>query len=528
MQRTNGRPAGDGHVAIADVCNLESIFRNKLLVGGVFLAGALATLIFLFVRSRAFESDSRLFVRETVTIDPTAAAADTMVKVTESQQREIQSSLDLLSSRGLLETIVDRLGPEYILAYEEPSRVDENGDPTAEKRFTLPDIGGAVTAIKTALAPFNLADLPNPRAKAIEQLSKSIEVSSEDKSNVVSIAVQGESPYQAQKTCETLLDVFAEMHLDAHRVPGALEFFETQTAHVKAELDEKTAELRDLKNGCAITSVEDSRRVLADKLREVELAILTASAGQFSSQAKIDGMVTMLDRVPETIIAEEVSGLTNTARDVMRGQLYNVEIKNADLTSYSENHPEVVRRKRQLEEAKTVFGGEDVQPQVKRAVNVSHQQLDLARMLEQAEADAMKARTKRLLEQRESISREVRQLNEREVAIRDLERSVALLDTKYRRYMTSQENARIDLQAKQLSSVNVVQTPSFNDDPVDLSNSLLFLAGMLGSLMAAVAAAIGLEFLRNDISNARDVERELGMPVLATIPAGRRQRIVLN
>ena len=526
MRSSNGRAMGDGHVAFADVCNLESIFRNKALVALVFLIFIAGTMSILWLRDRSYESDSRLFVRETVTVDPTASTAGGNVTASDSQQREIQSVLDILTSRGLIADVVDELGPTHILDYR---REEADGESESSVLPNL-DIGQAVARLKVALAPLKLTDPPNERAKAIEVLSKSIQVAAEDESNVVTVTVEGRSPFEAQETCEVLLKTFLKTHLDAHRVPGALEFFESQTAAVKSDLDAATSQLRDLKNDCALTSVDASRTVLNEKLREVELEFLLASTTKFASEAKRQSMMSTLADVPETVIIEELTGLVNTAKDTMRGQLFGVELQKADLATFTPNHPEVRRQRRKLDEAKSVFGGQSVAPQLKRSINETHQQLDLARMLEQAETVAQTARLEKLSELRTSILREMRQLNEREIAITDVERTVELLDAKYRRYVASQENARIEsaLQEQQLSSINIVQPPTFNDDPVDFGNSFLFVLGTLGALVGSVFSAFGLEYLRNDISSESDVERELGLPVLATIPAAKRQRIVLN
>ena len=133
-------------------------------------------------------------------------------------------------------------------------------------------------------------------------------------------------------------------------------------------------------------------------------------------------------------------------------------------------------------------------------------------------------------EQRTQIEEEIRNLNAREVALIDLQRHVDVLDAKYRRYAESLEQARVDeaLERDRLSSVNIIQAPTLNDDPVDFSNSLIALGGLIASVFAAIGAALGIEFLRHDIRSKTDVERQLNLPVLADVPFSRRQRVRLS
>src|SRR6185369_7902508 len=76
-------------------------------------------------------SQSKLLLRlgrENVVLDPTATFGQTAVSVPQSRENEINSALEVLKSRPLIEQVVDSVGPGAILGREPPH---EPGAPPA-------------------------------------------------------------------------------------------------------------------------------------------------------------------------------------------------------------------------------------------------------------------------------------------------------------------------------------------------------------------------------------------------------------
>jgi uncharacterized protein involved in exopolysaccharide biosynthesis len=515
---------------LLDVCSLESVFRNKwwaLLAVGAVLA---ATFLFLSVRERTYRSYATIFVRlgrESVTVDPTAAATGQVLTLSDSQQRAIQSTLDIFGSEWLLEYIVDQMGVDQVLNYQDP---DDAAEPAESQVGGWAEKAGEMKAkFREALVPLKLADPPHPRSKAIETLGKSIAVGAEDESNVVSLEVRASSPRQAQKIAELLLDGFQDRHLMAHRSPGSFEFFAEQTVQTKRELDEAMQKLQASKSEAGVASIDAQKQVLSDRMREIQLEMLRASAQQEATIAMSENMTRALQEMPEYLTQSEVTGVTNTSRDTMRAPLFEAELQKAELRSvFKDEHPLVKKADEQVRQAKSVYQDEEVNPQITRALNDARQTLVMELVREQAALASTRARLEELASQQDELRTEITQLNLSEATIVDLQRQVDVLDAKYRRYVDSLEQTRIDqaLEQERFSNVNVIQPPSISDDPVDFSNSLIALGGLFAAVLAGLSAAFGMELLRNDLSTPFDVHRELGLPVLATIPASREQRVV--
>lgn len=520
-------PRQQSSASFADVCTLESLFRHKVIASSVFFLGLALTLLFLFARDRSFESISRVFIRtgrESVADASTTVTGQTL-PISDAQKREMQSVQDILRSQIMYETILEKVGIDQILNYS-----DEFTDENASSPW-VQNLKERVSELRSVLASVRLADPENRRAKALELLSKQIKISVEENSNIASIRVRSESPKLSQQIGEIILNRFRELHRDAHRAPGEYGFFTEQLEIVKQQLDEAMCKMRDSKNASGFSSIADQKLVLTERMKGIDVGILASMSDMKGTEAKIGEMESTLESLPERVLASEVDGLTNTSKDEMRGRLYGLEVEHAELLArYTPSNPLVVLKKKQMADAQKLFGNEEVAIQKTTAVNTTRQEVRVQHLLSKAEGAGVAARVSELEKQRLTLLEEIREVNRKELELTTLQREIDMLDLKFRKYSESLEQARIDeaLQRDNLSSINVIQPPTFNDDPVDFSNTLVAVVGLLGSFLGAIGIAFGSRYLRNDLATSEDVERELGLPVLGAIPASRQKKVQFN
>ncbi len=505
--------------------SLESLFRYKWLAMSALIGVLLLTAAFLAVRKRDYHSLARLFVRlgrESVTVDPTAVTTGQVMMMTQSQQRQIQSVMDLLAARVLFERVVDEIGPERVLDWPKESDSDSSA--------FLKNLKAPLANLREQLVAYKLADPMSEREEAIKELSESVNVSSEPDSNVVSVAVRAHDPEQARVLAASFVDNFRQLHMLAHRSAGSFEFFESQSKVVKQQLDAAIDRLRDAKNQASFASVDGQRLVLEGRLLALQQDLQNSQAALQGAVARERSMRESLSELPEMVVVEEVAGLTNTAKDQMRAELYRKQLDKAGIESrFTENHPFRAQIQQELAIASEVYGGENDLSQQKTGINTAHQEFKVALLTEQAAIAAEAARVEEMLSLKGSLRKEIEELNRQEAIVRDLQREVDVLDGKYRTYVESLEKTRIDeeLDRVRLSSVNLVQDPTFSDDPIDFSNTMVAVAGLMMALMAAPFTAFACAFFNNRLSTAEDVERELQIPVFLTIPDSRQQRIAV-
>src|SRR5438132_8696239 len=201
--------------------------RKMLLFSGVVLALVAA---FTLLTPRAYRSQAKLFVRlgrENVTLDPTATFGQApVVAVPQSRENEINSVVEILRSRSLLDAVVDHVGPAALLGEgglkeADPGKSESDEKATRKERTPQED---------------------NARRKLAKQLT----VEAVKKSNVILISYDGPSPEVAEAVVACLVRFYLDQHVRLNRTPGAHKFLTEQTSQARAELLKAEGRLRDL------------------------------------------------------------------------------------------------------------------------------------------------------------------------------------------------------------------------------------------------------------------------------------------
>lgn len=243
-----------------------------LTVLGLTLGLAVLAMIFL---PRAYESEAMIFVklgRETVSLDPTATTGN-RISVLESRDNEINSIRDMLYSRGIMEKIVDRIGPEVILGDAE----------LTDERFEASEFPAE-------------GDFKNsPRQKAIKQLVEDTYVISSRKSSVLVLSAEASSPELAQTILREYLDVYQMMHTEAHQTPKSNEFFKEQARLLQGQWQESMKALQIAKEEAGVVSIEGARENLKEQTNAVQSSLMSAESRLASTQA----MLNKFDRLIE-------------------------------------------------------------------------------------------------------------------------------------------------------------------------------------------------------------------------------------
>ena len=466
-----------------------------------------------FMYPRTYSSEARLFIRlgkESVTLDPTATTND-VVNVNESRESEINSELEILRARVLLEDTVERLSADDVLSpHEATGLFSVVVTPLGWcRRLVSGDISGA--------------------ERAVNKLEKSIVVSSPRKSNVIIVKCKAADPRYAQQVLSAFLDCYLMRHVQANRTAGSYEFFVDQAELLRDQLSKAQDELRDEKNRNGFASVEGHRANLEQQANLVDVAFLESQRAMASSEEKILALRRLLQDLPQHELAEE-SVMPSAAADIMRNELYKVQILEQEAKArFTDEHPHIVALRRQVEETRKILAAEEAsRKQPTHKLSEIHQAVEKDLMEVQANLAAQKAEAAALGRQSDAVQAKLRALNDTEVQIAGLTREAGLIEDSYRTYVTNREQARIDgaLESGRISNVNIVQPASFVAKPSSPSMMLAFVMAAALATFAAVAVAFLSEHGDRSLKSADETEQALGLPVLFSVPRRSRQSLV--
>ena len=504
---------------------VQILFRHKgkvLLWTGFVAVLCVGAILFL---PRKYESEAKLFLklgRESVTLDPSATTGTT-IQVQESRENQINSTGDMLKSRALLERVVEKVGPKLIL--EGPAGAAAPAGPPATGFVAV------VSGVVNHFPSIRVFPPVSPTEAAVSKLSDSIYTTVARNSSVINVGCTAKTPRLAQQIMQAFLDAYQEQHRAANHTSGSLEFFNTQTAQLKQQLDVAIGKLRDAKNQSGIIAMSVEQQALQTQRTQIEAAALAADSTLSATEASLARLRESLKELPEQITTQQITG-PNTAADGMRQELFKLQISLRELeVKLGEAHPLVQTKREQAQQSEAILNTQAPErTQRTTGINTSRQTLDLDLRRAEASAASLRAKTGTLNAQYAALQQRMRALNEHEVRISELSRQKAIAEVSYRTYVEHLEQARIGeaLEASRISNVNVVQPPSLVEQPISPKPLSIIGLGFFTVAFGSLGLAFGSEYLDNSLKNAAEIESHLNLPVLVSIPRTRSNHVLMH
>jgi uncharacterized protein involved in exopolysaccharide biosynthesis len=358
---------------------------------------------------------------------------------------------------------------------------------------------------------------------------KSLEIETQKNNNTISLSFEEKSPKFAQTVLAALIDLYLEKHINIHRTAGSYEFFQRQAEQLRANLSTMEEGLRSLKNRSGVSSLEEQRRVLLTRTGSLQQESEATQAALAISQSKVRTLEEKLAKLSPSLVTQETTGTGNYGADLMRARLYELELKEQELLSKYTESSELVREvRRQKAEAQAVLAKEETtRTHVTTGVNTVHQQMSLALLTEVANLSSLQSKAGVLKGQLADAQRELRELNDTEVRMVNLQRELALQEAKYKKYSENLEQARIDqaLEMNKISNISVVQPATASSKPVKPNKAITLGLGLILGLLGGIGLAFFSDYLDHSLKSPQELQERVEIQILASIPYSRKRQI---
>ena len=497
---------------------LESVFRHRfklLLYNLLIILGVIALILWA---PRKYGSQAKVWLkigRQNMRLDPTATMGSTIGVQRTTQEDEIRSVLDVISSRGVVETVVDKLSPEVVLGDAPlPGQSPSQPNPLAPLLKSI-----------SSLNPLGQIDPIGPREKAVRHIERDLKVSAQRKSNVVSINYVAKTPLLAQTVVEEILQSYRHRHNQIHQTKGSQSFFKNQKALLRQRVEDCANAVKAAKDDIGVASIAGQKAMIEEEMLAVEREKLTTNQKLSESKALVDELVSLIASNPEYIQAEERS-VPNTGRDSLRGQLYSLQVQRMKLEqTYSEDNPLVqAARAREAKASSMITQDEERRSETVTSLNKIHQDLALDLAKAKAKIAGQTALLSTLGEQEEAIRERMAGLNKSEIALAELERELRMAESNFVSYSEKYEDARVDeaLNQSAISNIGTAQEPTYQEKPVSPSLLLLLAFGAAAMVCGSVAiTGFCHAIFDRDLMNERDADdlsQVLKIPVVVAVP----------
>ena len=469
---------------------------------------------------KAYRSYGKLFVkmgRENVMLDPTATVGEaSRITVPQQRETEINTVVEILNSRMLVEKVVDSIGPDAVLGppEEEPQSEEK---PTNKSVEWLKAQAGMVPVER--------------KEKAVLKVLSSLSSEGVRRSNVVSLHYESEDATKSQRILDEIIQTYLKEHIRLNRTPGANEFLVQQTAELREKLTIAEEKLRKTQEETGLFSPVEQRTEAVNRIARLEDQLLNASAGIAAARGEILGLDEKLSTTPKTNVTT-TTGLGHAATDSMRARLFELELTEKQLlTELHPSHFRVQQVQEQLKAARKALASQssDRASQVEQTSEI-YQALEMDLSKKAPMIASLEQKISILQQQIKDEKDNLANISKNQLKLGELEREVNLLDNNYRTYLTNLEQTRIDeeLEKQRISNISVIQPASLNRKPV---SPQLFMNVLLGFIFAATGSmglALACEFFDHTLKSPEDIEKQLEIPTLGAVPQLRRRELILT
>jgi capsular exopolysaccharide synthesis family protein len=359
-----------------------------------------------------------------------------------------------------------------------------------------------------------LANLPSskglPAAKAsvdgaAEALRSRLSVAPVKDSRLTQVTLRDSDPDRAQRLLTTLLEVYVDQNLDTSldSANKTAEWLDTQLDKLKTDLESQEMELHDFKkkNNLLSVSFDDQSNMLRNQILQLNTKLTELKAHREHVSARLEVLNGVDPQDPSVIPQSELFG--SAALMPLREKYASALKEFSRLTALGkgDNHPELLFARQEVDSSRTALLGELKNIRQGVSSDLTAVQSELAGVSALYETAKQQALGLNINELRYSRLRRSKDNTERVFGM-VLERS--------------SESGLSKLMP--FNNVRILDRPLRPGGPVlprPLTN--LFVGTVLGALFG-LAGAIARELLDRTVRNVEEVEQELGLASIGSLP----------
>jgi len=507
----------DNSATLRDV--LFILFRQERRILLFFCTVVVAVVLATVFAPSIYQSEAKILIKlgKESLADPTLTnAINPILSVGQSRDSDIASGIELMKSRELAEKVVDEFGHEAFL-----SPGDARG--AAGERGPLKV---ALDWLDSLLSPgegsaLGRSEAGKRREDAIEAFMDDLDIAVGKQSNIITLTLDAYHPKLAHDALQFLLDAFIDRHIEVYQASGSLAFFEEQAAALKDALEAQEVQLQRLQQASGVTSFEEAQTLLMARVDDLRQQIDTTKGDFAAAQAALESLRRNTQELPQLVAVQKKTGIPNLTANAMRENLFELRIQEQRLLArYEESSPPVQSIREEIAEAEALLRGEaETLTEDIDGTNTVYQDILASTLKQQATVRGLDAQQTALSEQLLQSMESLGHLIEVGLEARRMERDMEIHEGNYRTYLEKMEQARInrELESQQLSNISIVQHPTMTVDNVRPRRLLNVVMGLFLALFGGITLAFILEYLDDAYKKPEDVERGLGLPVLATI-----------
>ena len=464
---------------------LHILFKHQAKIITIFLTVVVTVTIGSFLMSPVYEASSKILVkfgRENVFM-PTnpAASGNSPLLFDPSREERINSEVEILKGRNLIEKVVGKLGVTTI----------------------YPDID------KKSLIPRPSSQKLSPLDKATLIFEKKLTVEGVKKSDIIDIKFQHQDPVMAAQVVNKLIDAFLEHHLTVYQQTEKYSFFDDQVNLLEKKLKDSEKELETFRQQNNISSLQEQKTLLLKQISDLEVELAKTRGEISENEGKMQAMMGHPTETGTEFKMGQETELNPYAISSIRTRLSDLKLREQELLGkYTEESVLIVNTREEIKKAQELLTREERIYHDKAVTTITHT-LNALRSKESSQQHHLA-----------TYQEELNKVNNVELKLKELDRTVRLNEDNYQLYVKNMEEARISnaMDIQKIANISVTEPALPPIKPVKPKKLLNIILSIILGGVSGIGVAFSFEYFSHSFNTSEDVKKHLGLSVLASIP----------
>ena len=489
---------GGNSISLRD--GASALFRRRGLVLFTFLAVVLGTAVVTYLLPNKYESRMKILVknqRVDVAITPEATAGAPGSVGSEVSESEINSEIELLTSRDLLTQVAKETG------------LSQAGSAMFWKRST-----SEAERIE----------------KAANDLAKELVIAPVKKANVISISYSANSPDLAAAVLKKLGELYLEKHLQLHHPTGASDFFKDKADQYETQLHDAEKQLTTFQQDNNLVVLAQQKDLTLQKTAEAKAKLLESEAAVNEATNRIKRIEQQLAATPKRIVTQSKSIPAQYSAERLNTMMVELQNRRTQLLTKFRPDDRLVREvDEQIRTTREALAKAESQTATEQATDLNplRQTLETEYSRARLEQTSSQARRDTLAAQLRDYQGSLQKLEGNTTKHDDLQRQKKEAEENYQLYAKKREEARIadELDRQKITNVSIAEAPAAPRLPSSPNRPLNLVLGVFVAAFLSLGTVFSAEMLGDTIHTPRQLEALTGATVLATVPENSRRMI---
>ncbi|WP_350614476.1 GNVR domain-containing protein [Pseudomonas sp. HY7a-MNA-CIBAN-0227] len=502
-------------MTIRDVLNI--LFKRRYVVLGFFLAALVGGFAGLKLFPATYESTARLLVRigqEDIyvpTLSSTQFRAPMMSVVREEQ---LHSEAGILTSENLSEQVVDEVTPQKLFP----------GIDVEHPWYTPKGVVQGLTQMYSAIEGYFFPQSADRslRSRAVSRMQSDLSAEPVKSSNIIEVSLRNKSAEAAALGVNTLVKRYLVERVRIYQ--------REKTSFISSQLDELESQIKTTERGLGslrserqVVDVDLQRNMQIDKLKDARKNIDTTQVMIDQTERQNEVLRQQLNNVPRTTELTGAQSSNSFALSELSKQLTDLKRTEAETISrLSANDPKIVPLRQEIAVVEQQISSQKGQRYAssERGINPLNARLRDDLMRNESALAGYRQALATLTQQEKLDIERLNELNGIEAQFKEMEQKLGVLRDSRKLYLERFEETRfLSQQAEaQIGNVSVVNWASVNNRPVSPKLWLVLVGVLLGGLLGGIGLAFVFEILDDSLKSESDVQRYLGLTVIAKVP----------